>query len=175
MVNEQTGALTVSNDPLDDATLRLLHATIAAVRHDFELLRFNTGIARLIELTTAAARISAARGALPRALAEPLVLMIAPLAPHIAEELWARLGHSSSLAYADFPQADPELAKAQIVTLPVQVNGRTRFRIDLPAGLEATEVEAAVRADPQYAGWTATGSVERMIVVPDRIVNVILR
>jgi len=175
MVDEQAGTLTVSDDSLDDATLRQLHATVAAVRRDFELLRFNTGIARLIELTTAAARISASSGALPRALAEPLVLMIAPLAPHIAEELWARLGHAGSLAYADFPQADPELARAQTVTLPVQVNGRTRFRIEVPAGLDATDVEAAVRADPQYADWTAAGSVERMIVVPDRIVNVILR
>jgi leucyl-tRNA synthetase len=175
MVNEQSGALTVSDDTLDDATLRQLHATVAAVRRDFELLRFNTGIARLIELTATAARISAAAGALPRALAEPLVLMIAPLAPHIGEELWARLGHASSLAYADFPEADPELATAQTVTVPVQVNGRTRFRIEIPAGLTAAEVEAVVRADPQYADWTAAASVERMIVVPDRIVNLIVR
>jgi leucyl-tRNA synthetase len=175
MVDEHTGLLTVSDDPLDDATLRLLHATVAAVRSDFELLRFNTAIARLMELTTAAARVSAASEALPRSLAEPLVLMVAPLAPHIAEELWARLGHASSLAYADFPQADPELARPQNVTVPVQVNGRTRFRIEVPAGLNAADVEAAVRADPQYADWTAGGTVERMIVVPDRIVNVILR
>ena len=173
MVSEQTGMLTVSDDPLDDATLRLLHATVAAVRSDFELLRFNTAIARLIELTTTAARMSGQ--AVPRSLAEPLVLMVAPLAPHIAEELWAKLGHASSLAYADFPQADPELARRQTVTVPVQVNGRTRFRIEVPAGLNAADVEAAVRADPHYAAWTAGRAVERMIVVPDRIVNVILR
>src|SRR5215472_11816560 len=144
MVSEQTGTPTVSDAPLDDATLRLLHGTIAAVRRDFELLRFNTGIARLIELTAAAARISAAAGALPRALAEPLVLMIAPLAPHIAEELWAKLGHRESIADAPFPEADPALAQPRSVTIPAQVNGRTRFLIDLPAGLEASEIEAAV-------------------------------
>jgi leucyl-tRNA synthetase len=103
------------------------------------------------------------------------VLMIAPLAPHIAEELRAKLGHSPSVAYAAFPEADPTLAQARTVTLPVQVNGRTRFRIEVPPGLEPAEVEAAVRADQAYPRWTAGGSVERMIVVPDRIVNVIVR
>jgi leucyl-tRNA synthetase len=175
MVSEQTGALTVSSAPLDGDTLRLLHATVAVVRHDFELLRFNTGIARLIELTAAAARISAAAGALPRGLAEPLVLMIAPLAPHIAEELWAKLGHPESIADAPFPAADPALAQPRSAAIPVQVNGRTRFRVDLPAGLQAPEIEAAVRADPEYARWTAEGRVERVIIVPDRIVNIIVR
>jgi leucyl-tRNA synthetase len=175
MVSEQTGAPTVSDAPLDDATLRLLHATIAAVRHDFELLRFNTAIARLIELTAAGARISAAAGALPRAMAEPLVLMIAPLAPHVAEELWAKLGHREFIADAPFPAADPALAQPRSVTIPVQVNGRTRFRVDLPAGLEATEIEAVVRADPEYARWIAESRVERLIIVPGRIVNIIMR
>jgi leucyl-tRNA synthetase len=175
MVSEQTGAAAISDAPLDGATMRLLHATIAAVRHDFELLRFNTGIARLIELTAAAARISAAAGALPRALAEPLVLMIAPLAPHVAEELWEKLGHPEFIADAPFPAADPALARPRSVTIPVQVNGRTRFRVDLPAGLEAPEIEAVVRTDPEYARWTAEGRVERVIIVPDRIVNIIVR
>ena len=173
IVDEESGSAVVSDAPLDHATLRALHSTIASVRRDFGLLRFNTAIARLTELVTVAARLSAAGGGLPRALAEPLVLMIAPLAPHIAEELWAKLGHPPSVVYAAFPEADPALAQAQIVTMPVQLNGRTRFRIDVPAGLDATALEAAVRADSAYARWTAGMSVERLIVVPDRIVNVI--
>ena len=107
LVDEQTGEPTVSDAPLDTATEHALHATIAAVRRDLGLLRFNTAIARLMELVTVAARISAAERALPRALAEPLVLLVAPLAPHIAEELWAKLGHTGSLAYEPFPEADP--------------------------------------------------------------------
>ena len=90
---------------LDEATARLLHRTIATVREEFAALRFNTAIARLIELTAHASRLAG----VPRALAEPLVLMVAPLAPHIAEELWQRLGHPASLAYEPFPQADPAL------------------------------------------------------------------
>jgi leucyl-tRNA synthetase len=175
MVDEQTGTLTVSDAALDDATMRALHATIAAVRHDFAALRFNTAIARLMELTTTAARISAAGRALPRSLAEPLVLMVAPLAPHIAEELWARLGHTSSLAYADFPQADAALAKAPEVTLPVQVNGRTRFRIEIPAGATSGDIERIVTAHPDYHQYAAGGSVDRLVIVPDRIVNIVVR
>jgi leucyl-tRNA synthetase len=173
VVDEQTGAPTVTDASLDAATQRALHATITAVRRDFGLLRFNTAIARLMELVTVAARLSA-DGGLPRALAEPLVLMIAPLAPHIAEELWARLGHPPSVAYAPFPVADPALIEASVVTVPVQVNGRTRFRIEVAAGLGAAEIEVAVREHPEFERWLAGGSVERMVIVPDRIVNVII-
>jgi leucyl-tRNA synthetase len=175
LVDEQTGELTVSGAGLDADTERALHATIANVRHDFGLLRFNTAIARLMSLVTVAARISAATGALPRALAEPLVLLIAPLAPHIAEELWARLGHPDSLAYADFPVADPALAAAPIVTVPVQVNGRTRFRIEAPAGSAEDIIEQLVRSHPEYSNYVADGALERMVIVPDRIVNMIIR
>jgi leucyl-tRNA synthetase len=174
MVDEQTGTLAVSDAPLDTATMRALHATIAAVRRDLAALRFNTAIARLMELTTTAARISAAGQKLPRSLAEPLVLMAAPLAPHIAEELWARLGHTGSLAYADFPQADPALAEAPEVTLPVQVNGRTRFRIEVPAGATSRDIERIVMAHPDYHRH-AGSNVERLVIVPDRIVNIVVR
>jgi leucyl-tRNA synthetase len=175
MVDEQTGMLTVGDAPLNDATSRTLHATIRAVRRDFAGLRFNTAIARLMELTTTATRISAASGALPRSLAEPLVLMVAPLAPHIAEELWTRLGHAGSLAYSEFPEADPVLAQAPEVTLPVQVNGRTRFRIEVPPGATTQDVERIVTAHPDYRQYAAGGSVERLVIVPDRIVNIVVR
>jgi leucyl-tRNA synthetase len=174
MVDERTGEPTVSNAPLDTATLRALHGTIAAVRRDFALLRFNTAIARLMELTTTAARISAEAGALPRGLAEPLVLMVAPLAPHIAEELWAGLGHSESLAYADFPQADAELAREQSVTMPVQVNGRTRFTITVPPDASTDEIEAVLAGSAAFAEHTARRTVERLVIVPGRIVNVVM-
>src|SRR4029077_566031 len=99
-------------EPLAPATARLLHQTIAAVREDFTALHFHTAIARIIELTAHASRLPY----VPRALAEPLVLLVAPLAPHLAEELWQRLGHPDSLAYEPFPDADPALAMADTVT-----------------------------------------------------------
>jgi leucyl-tRNA synthetase len=175
MVDERTGELTVTDQPLDEETQRALHATVAVVRRDFGQLQFNTAIARLIGLTTAAARIAGRDGGLPRALAEPLVLMIAPLAPHIAEELWSRLGHPESLAYEQFPQADEGLAREQTVTIPVQVNGRTRFTIEVPADASQPETEQILTADQGYAEHVGGRAVERLVIVPGRIVNVVLR
>ena len=173
IVDEQTGEALISEDALDDATLRALHSTIEAVRRDFEALRCHTAIARLTELTTVAGQLTAAAGALPRALAEPLVLMVAPLAPHIGEELWSRLGHTASLAYTTFPVPDPALAAPALVTLPVQVNGRTRYRIEVAAEATEDEIAARVAAHRDFRSFVPGGAVERMVIVPGRIVNII--
>jgi leucyl-tRNA synthetase len=173
IIDEATGALRVSSERLDEESLRRLHRTIAVVREDLGSLRYNTAIARLIELTTHAAQISAARGALPRALAEPLVLMVAPLAPHIAEELWAMMGYPESLAYAPFPVADPALAAEPSVRLPVQVNGKVRFTIEVPAGAGEDEVREAVTGHEEFGRATGGAAVRRIIVVPGRIANIV--
>jgi leucyl-tRNA synthetase len=152
---------------MDEATERLLHRTISTVREDFAGLRFNTAIARIIELTAHASRLAR----VPRDLAEPLVLMVAPLAPHVAEELWQRLGHSASLAYEPFPQADPALAAEDRVTLPVQVNGKLRFTIEVPAGAGEADIAELLARHPGYPGQ----DVARLIIVPGKIVNVVLR
>jgi leucyl-tRNA synthetase len=168
IVDETTGEtrLPAPAPPLDPATTRLLHQTIIAVREDFAALRFNTAIARIIELTAHASRLDR----VPRALAEPLVLMVAPLAPHVAEELWQRLGHPSSLAYEPFPQADPALAAEPTVTLPVQVNGKVRFTIEVPAAAGEAEVADLLTRHPGYPAE----DVARLIIVPGRIVNIVL-
>ncbi|MGH3194818.1 MAG: class I tRNA ligase family protein, partial [Streptosporangiaceae bacterium] len=153
-------------EPLDAATARLLHRTIAAVREDFAALRFHTAIARLIELTAHASRPPR----VPRALAEPLVLMVAPLAPHIAEELWQRLGHRSSLAREPFPQADPALAATDRVTLPVQVNGKVRFTIEAPAQASQRDIAELLAKHPAYP----RENVARLVIVPGKIANIIL-
>jgi leucyl-tRNA synthetase len=175
LVDEQTGALRVGDQDLDAETLRLLHHTIMVVRKDFEALRFNTAIARLMELTTHAAKVAGPAGTLPAALAEPLVLMVAPLAPHIAEELWSRLGHAGSVAYAAFPEADPALAAAPVVTLPVQINGRARFTIEVPADASPELIEQMVADNPGLDRHIRGMTVHRMIVVPGKIVNVVAR
>ena len=172
IVDETTGetlptASTPAGEPsLDPAATRLLHQTIIAVQEDFAALRFNTAIARIIELTARAARLDQ----VPRALAEPLVLMVAPLAPHIAEELWQRLGHSTSLAYEPFPQADPALAAEATVTLPVQVNGKRRFTIEVPATAGQTEITDVLARHPDFPGH----DVARLVIVPGKIVNIVL-
>jgi leucyl-tRNA synthetase len=137
------------------------------VREDFAALRFNTAIARIIELAAHASRLVP----VPRALAEPLVLMVAPLAPHVAEELWQRLGHPSSLAYEPFPQADPALAAGATATLPVQVNGKRRFTIEVPAAASESEITSVLARHPDYPGT----DVARLVIVPGKIVNIVLQ
>ena len=145
------------------------------MRKDFGELRFHTAIARLTELTTAAARIATREGSLPLAIAEPLILMVGPLAPHIAEELWHRLGHAASLAYEPFPEAGPALAGEAMVPLPVQVNGKTRLVVRVRAGAGRDEVEQALGREPEFERLMRGVVVKRMIVVPGRIVNVLTR
>ncbi|MEV4657612.1 leucine--tRNA ligase [Micromonospora sp. NPDC049301] len=167
VVDEETGALRVSETPAEEATRRLLHKVIHGVRADMDGIRFNTAIAKLIELTNGLTRLSAT----PREVAEPLVLMVAPFAPHLAEELWRRLGHDTSLTYADFPTADPALLVADTVTYPVQVNGKVRGRIEVPADAAEESVRAA--ALDAVAAALAGKEPRKVIVVPGRMVSVV--
>jgi leucyl-tRNA synthetase len=175
IVDESTGETLIEagapptgpGEALDDATERLLHQTIAVVREDFAALRFHTAIARIIELTAHAARLPR----VPRALAEPLVLMVAPLAPHLAEELWQRLGHPDSLAREPFPQADPALVEASTVTLPVQVNGKVRFTIEVAASATRDDIAGLLARHPAYP----RDDIARLVIVPGKIASIVLR
>ncbi len=173
VLDEDTGELRLSDEPADDETRRVLHKTIAAAREGMESLRFNVSIARITELNNhLTARFP--DGGVPREVAEPLVLMLAPLAPHAAEELWARMGHDTSLAWAPFPEADPALLVDETLEIPVQVNGKVRFRVQVPAGLDATALDAAVRADPQVAELLQDATVRKVIAVEGKLVNLVL-
>jgi leucyl-tRNA synthetase len=175
LIDEATGELIIDGGAIGADTARLLHQTIGAVREHYAGLRFNIAIARLQELTTHAARVAAARGRLPRAVAEPLVLMVAPLAPHIAEELWARLGHAEPIAHAAFPEADPALAAEPTVVLPVQIDGKARFRIEVPADAGEEEIAAILAGHPEVARYVGDAGVDRLVIVPGRIANVVTR
>ena len=172
VVDEQTGATRVSDAPLDDETNRVLHRVIDGVRADFENLRFNTAIAKLIELTNRATAISTPAGGTPRAVVEPLVLMVSPFAPHLGEELWRRLGHTESLAYVDFPTADPAWLVTESITYPIQINGKVRARVEVPADApEARVREAALNAVAEQLGGREP---RKVIVVPKRMVSVVV-
>jgi leucyl-tRNA synthetase len=173
IIDEDSGALRVHDRPLDDQTTRLLHHTVKVVRRDLQHLRFNTAIARLMELNTHATKLAAAAGGAPRGLAEPLVLMVAPFAPHIAEELWSRMGHPASLAYEPFPQFAESLAAERMVTLPVQIDGKARFRVQVPAGAGEEEIAQAMASHPEYTRHTEGATVSRVVIVPGRIVNIV--
>ncbi|WP_141979868.1 leucine--tRNA ligase [Saccharothrix saharensis] len=172
LVDETTGEPRVTDeDPGEDA-LRLLHKTIAGVHDDFANLRYNTAGAKLIELNNHVTKHFPA-GA-PRAVAEPLVLMLAPLSPHVAEELWSKLGHSGSLAHGPFPAADEKYLVEDTVEYPIQVNGKVKARVVVPASASPGEVEAAALADGKVAELLNGGTPRKVIVVPGRLVNVVL-
>jgi leucyl-tRNA synthetase len=169
LVDEDTGDARVSDARLGDETRRELHRTIEAVRDGMETMRFNVSIARLMELTTQLIHVSEA-SSVPREAAEPLVLMLAPLAPHIAEELWRRLGGTGSVSRQPFPVADPAWTRLEVLTIAVQVKGKLRGTVTVPAEASAADLEAAARVEPRVAGYLAEGSW-RAIVVPGRLVN----
>jgi leucyl-tRNA synthetase len=174
LVAEDTGVAHVSEAPADDETRRLLHRTIAAVRADMESMSFNTAIARLFELNNHLTHVVQEHGSTPREVAEPLVLMVAPLAPHIAEELWERIGHSETLAYEDFPQADPELLKEDAVEVPVQIGGKVRSRVTVPVGADDATHERLAMQDARIAELLDGATVRKTIVVPGRLINFVV-
>jgi leucyl-tRNA synthetase len=173
VIDEESGVPHVSDEPLPDELNRLLHKTIHAVRDGYETLRFNTSIARITELNNAIVQAYPA-GGVPRALAEPMVLMLAPLAPHIAEELWSRLGHAESLAWQAFPAADPALLVDETVDVPVQVNGKVRSVVSVSADADAAAMQAAARADAKIVAALDGREVKRVITVPGRLVNFVV-
>ncbi|HEY3832499.1 MAG TPA: leucine--tRNA ligase [Acidimicrobiia bacterium] len=173
-IDEDTGEPHVDDQALDVDTARVLHRTIAAVRGDVDALGFNTVIARLFELNNHVWGIVESRGRAPRAAVEPLLLMLAPLAPHISEELWSRIGHSGSLAYEPFPVHDPALLVETTAEIPVQVNGKVRARITVAADADAAACEAAARADERIAELLAGKAVRKVVAIPGRLVNFVV-
>ena len=114
-------------------------------------------------------------GTAPLEVVSAMTLMLAPLAPHMAEEVWARLGHPESLTYEPFPESDPAYLVVEEVEIPVQVNGKVRARVKVPAGASDADHEAAARADERIAHLLAGVEVSKVIVVPGRLVNVVTR
>ncbi|WP_019157577.1 leucine--tRNA ligase [Brevibacterium senegalense] len=169
VIDEATGAVRVDETGADTATLRILHQTIAGVRDDLEHFRNNTAVSKLIVLTNHLTK----EGTVPREAIEPLVLMLAPLAPHLAEELWERLGHESSLAYASFPQADPQHLVADTVTAVVQVKGKVRARLDVSPDISEAELEALALESDGARRALGDAGVRKVIVRAPKLVNIV--
>ncbi|ANZ37118.1 leucine--tRNA ligase [Lentzea guizhouensis] len=172
LVDETDGSLRVTDEEPSAEALRLLHKTIAGVHDDYANLRYNTAGAKLIELNNFVTKHYSA--GTPRALAEPMVLMLAPQAPHVAEELWTKLGHEGSLAHGPFPQADEQYLVEDTVEYPIQVNGKVRSRVVVAAAASQDEIKAAALAEEKIAELVAGGEPRKVIVVPGRLVNVVL-
>ena len=170
IIDEDSGELRVSPAPADGETVRVVHRTIAAVREELDHLRFNTAIAKLIECNNHLTKL----GGCPADVAETMVKLVAPMAPHIAEELWTRLGHKDSITYEPFPVADPSMLTRETVEYPVQVNGKVRARITVAADADAVTVEKAALADDKVQASLSGARPSKVIVIPGRMVNIVL-
>ncbi len=181
VVNEEDGSLVVSgagaadSAALTDDDQRALHRTIAGVHDDYANLRDNTAVAKLIEYVNYLTKTYASADSIPRDAVEPLVLMLAPVAPHIAEELWSRLGHEQSLAHEDFPTWSEKWLVDDTIELPVQVMGKVRGRITVAADASREDIEAAALEEPNVASHVEGKSVAKIIVVPGKMVNIVAK
>ncbi len=170
VVDEDTGAPRVVDEAPDAATAKVLARTVAAVGADYGALRFNTAVAKINELVNHLTK----SGRCDRESADTLALLLAPLAPHLAEELWRRLGHEPSVGRQPFPVADPALLVDDTVTLVVQVNGKLRDRIEVTPQVTAEEAEALALASPKVQELLNGGAPRKVISRPPSLVNVVL-
>lgn len=150
---------------------RVLHRTIQGVTQDIERLAFNTAIAKLMEFTNYFTKADRR----PREAMEKFVLLLSPFAPHLAEELWQTLGHGGTLAYVPWPEFDEALTKEDTIEVPVQINGKLRARVSLPAEATREELEAAARTDHRIAELLRDKTIVKSVVVPGRMVNFVVK
>jgi leucyl-tRNA synthetase len=169
---EEDGSLSpaIVDAPLNAEQEHLLHSTLKKVTEDIEALRFNTAIAQLMVFVSEVQHMPER----PRALLEPFLLCLAPFAPHIAEELWHRLGHTDSIVLQRFPEYDPHKAAPPEVEVVFQVNGKLRARERLPRGLPQEELQQRALQHPNVQRFIAGRAIERIVVVPDRLVNIVV-
>jgi leucyl-tRNA synthetase len=164
---------------------RVIHETIVRVTEDIERdFHFNTAVSAIMELTNALHAFDAAsldgvpsqeRRALLREAVETQLILLAPFCPHLSEELWARLGHADSLFRQPWPAADPAALEKDEVTVVVQVDGKVRSRLTVEVGAATAEVERRALADDRVRSWLAARRVERVVVVANRLVNIVTR
>jgi leucyl-tRNA synthetase len=150
--------------------LRSLHAAIRKVTDDIDKLQFNTAISALMVLVNDLTKETVR----PRDAIETLVLLLSPFAPHMAEELWKHLGHAKTLAYEPWPVADARYLVKTEVEIVVQVNGKVRGHVTVSVASSREAIEAAARALPAFAEWSAGKTVRKVIVVPDKLINFVV-
>lgn len=160
----------VQNVEPDRDTLRLLHQTIQKVTEDLDGLRFNTAIAAMMEFTNHLTKLPAR----PRSVLETFVLLLSPFAPHLGEELWQALGHGDTLAYEKWPTFDPSLTRQDTIEIPVQVNGKLRQRLTVPAGCDEGRTKEIALADEKVKGLLEGKQIKKVIVVPGKLVNIVV-
>ena len=161
----------VNDGKASPAELKVLHKLIAKEQEDIENFSYNTTISAFMIAVNELGALKCSK----KEILEPMVVLLSPFAPHMAEELWQNLGHDSSVTEASFPEYVAAYAAEDNVTYPVQFNGKMRFTVELPKSASPAEVEAAVRSMEQTAKWSEGKNIVKVIVVPGRIINIVLK
>ncbi len=163
--------LAVTDEEPTAEELKVLHKLIGKEEYDIEHFSFNTTVSAFMIALNDLGALKCRK----RSILEPMTILLSPFAPHIAEELWALLGHEGSITFASFPVFNPALAAEDNVKYPVSFNGKMRFTVDLPKSMSASDVEATIRGMEQTAKWVADKTIAKVIVVPGRIVNIVIK
>ena len=171
LVDEESGSIRISDEKPSQELNKLFHRTVKAVGEDMENLRFNTSIARITELNNELTKLSSP---IPREVAEGLVLLLAPLVPHIAEELWEKIGNETSVVYADFPKADKDFLIEETIEIPIQINGKLRGKIVVPAELPAEKLRELALAEPKISELISGKQLKKEIIVEGKLVNFVV-
>jgi leucyl-tRNA synthetase len=159
----------VKDIPASQETLRMLHHTIKRVTDDLEHYRFNTAISAMMEFTNFLTPVAEK----PKSVLKTFVQLLAPFAPHLAEEVWQALGETASLSYQPWPTYNPDLLKLDTVEIPVQVNGKIRTRLSVALGLADEALKELALADPKVQEFIAGKPIKKMIIVPGKLVNIV--
>ena len=154
----------------DRDTKRKLHQTIKKVTEDLDGMRFNTAISAMMELANHLTKLEVR----PRSVLETFVLLLSPFAPHLGEELWAALGQSQSLAYERWPEYDEALIREDMIEVPVQINGKLRSRVTVPADAADEALRSAALADEKIRELIQGKQIRKIIVIPKKLVNIVV-
>ncbi|MEM7315108.1 MAG: class I tRNA ligase family protein, partial [Planctomycetota bacterium] len=175
IVDDKSDSLTlnasVNDDSPSEEQLRMLHKTIDSVTRDTEGLRFNTAIARMMEFVNFFTKQTSR----PQSVMKSFVLLLSPYAPHLCEELWGLLGGDGTLAYETWPKCEEKYLKEDTLEIPVQINGKVRSKITVPADADKDAILAAAMADEKVAGYVEGKEVDKAIVIPGRMVNLVVK
>ena len=164
-------AMIVTDEAPSAAELKTLHKLIGKVRADIENFSFNTAVSAFMIAVNELYDQKCSK----KKILEPLVILLSPFAPHISEELWEALGHSDSISFASFPEYDEKFVVEDSCTYAVSFNGKTRFTLELPKSMTGEDVEAKVRSLEQTARYVGDGKIVKVIVVPGKIVNIVVK
>ena len=161
----------MTDEKASPAELKTLHKLIAKEQADIESFSYNTTVSAFMIAINELYELKCSK----REILEPLVILLSPFAPHICEELWEALGHSESITFASFPEYVEAYTVEDTCTYAVSFNGKTRFTVDLPKAMPKDEVEANVRAHSMTAKYTGDANIVKVIVVPGKIVNIVIK